>query len=107
MNKYYYLMENKGLSAVRRQIGVTNIQHNRLVTLVGCMYSEIEKLKKEIEDLKGNKSATVKEINTGANSSLNSTQNNKKISGNKNLNEINANEILRQLSININENCDN
>ena len=39
MNKYYYLMENKGLSAVRRQIGVTNIQHNRLVTLVGCMYS--------------------------------------------------------------------
>jgi hypothetical protein len=103
MNKYYYLMENKGLSAVRRQIGVTNVQHNRLVTLVGCMYSEIEKLKKEIEDLKGNKSATVKEINTGANSSLN----NKKIGGNKNLNEINANEILRQLSININENCDN
>lgn len=97
-------MENKGVSAVKRQIGVINVQHNRLVTLVGCMYSEIEKLKNEINELKGNNGNQTKEINITKN--LNPNPSAKLVSGNKSISELNANEILRQLNLNI-ESSDN
>jgi hypothetical protein len=93
-------MENKGVSAVKRQIGVINVQHNRLVTLVGCMYSEIEKLKNEINELKGNNGNQTKEINITKNPNPSA----KLVSGNKSISELNANEILRQLNLNIESN---
>ena len=90
-------MEHKEVSAVRRHISVINVQHNRLVTLVGCMYNEIEKLKKEVDELRGNKSGDqTKEINITKNL-------NTKLVGNKSISELNANEILRQLNLNVAE----
>jgi hypothetical protein len=86
-------MDTKAILNSRKKLNELAIQHNKLTTLVACLFNEINALKQELQDSKGN--------NSGSGSSESKPKQSQGKSGNfSNFSDLRAEEILKQLSIN-------
>ena len=83
-------MDTKANLSNRKKINDLAVQHNKLTTLVACLLNEVNALKKELHENRGNDS------NVQTKSNDNSRTQNKY----SNFNDLKAEDILKQLSIN-------
>jgi hypothetical protein len=101
-------MDQKSIMLTRRRMNELASSHNKLTTLVACLLNEINSLKKELHDATGNGSGsdnsnTSTKTQTNTSNSSNS-QNGRNPNRFPNFNELRADEILKQLTINTNDN---
>jgi len=85
-------MDTKAILNSRKKLNELAIQHNKLTTLVACLFNEINSLKQELQDSKGNTS--------GSSSESKPKQTQGKSGNFSNFSDLRAEEILKQLSIN-------
>lgn len=85
-------MDTKAILNSRKKLNELAIQHNKLTTLVACLFNEINALKQELQDSKGN--------NNGASSESKPKQTQNRNGNFSNFSDLRAEEILKQLSIN-------
>ena len=102
-------MDQKSIMLTRRRMNELASSHNKLTTLVACLLNEINSMKKEMSDSKGgDDNNSNKTHNNSSNTSNASNSSNGQNSRNPNrfpnFNELRAEEILKQLTINTNDN---
>lgn len=97
-------MDQKSIMLTRKRMNELASSHNKLTTLVACLLNEINYLKKDLYEARGNSND-----NSNAQQSRgsdNSQQNSRSSNNNRypNFNELRAEEILKQLTINTSDN---
>ena len=95
-------MDQKSIMLTRKRMNELASSHNKLTTLVACLLNEINSLKKDLYESRGGSNDTQQQNR----SNDNNQQNNRTGSNNRfsNFNELRAEEILKQLTINTNDN---
>jgi len=101
-------MDQKSIMLTRKRMNELASSHNKLTTLVACLLNEINYLKKELYETRGStdNSNTQQQTQGRGSSSSDNNQQNSRNSSNRftNFNELRAEEILKQLTINTNDN---
>jgi hypothetical protein len=91
-------MDQKSIMLTRKRMNELASSHNKLTTLVACLLNEINSLKKDLYESRGGSNDTQQQNRSNDN---NRTGSNNRFS---NFNELRAEEILKQLTINTNDN---
>ena len=101
-------MDQKSIMLTRKRMNELASSHNKLTTLVACLLNEINYLKKDLYEARGSSdnSNTQQQTQSRNGSSSDNSQQNSRNGSNRftNFNELRAEEILKQLTINTNDN---